>query len=99
MSGPLLRFNCDAVVAVTGAVIPLTLNGESVPMNTALLIPAGATLSLGTIAGAGARSYLCLRGGCRCRITWAAKAPSPSASSAAMAVAPCGRVMCCMCQR
>ncbi|WP_460140062.1 urea carboxylase [Pseudomonas sp. S2_E01] len=63
MSGPLLRFNCDAVVAVTGAEIPLTLNGETVPMNTALLIPAGATLSLGTLAGAGARSYLCLRGG------------------------------------
>jgi urea carboxylase len=63
MSGPLLRFNCEAVVAVTGAVIPLLLNGESVPMNTALMVPAGATLSLGTIAGAGARSYLCLRGG------------------------------------
>ncbi|MDO8406279.1 MAG: urea carboxylase, partial [Pseudomonas sp.] len=63
MSGPLLRFNCEAVVAVTGAVIPLTLNGETVAMNTALLIPAGATLSLGTIAGAGARSYLSLRGG------------------------------------
>jgi len=63
MSGPLLRFNCDAVVAVTGAVIPLTLDGVAVAMNTALLIPAGATLALGTIAGAGARSYLCLRGG------------------------------------
>ncbi|MVV49562.1 urea carboxylase [Pseudomonas sp. PB120] len=63
MSGPLLRFNCEAVVAVTGAVIPLTLNGETVAMNTALPVPAGATLSLGTIAGAGARSYLCLRGG------------------------------------
>ena len=63
MSGPLLRFNCDAVVAVTGAVIPLTLNGEPQPMNRALLVPAGATLSLGTLAGAGARSYLCLRGG------------------------------------
>ncbi|MFS2201266.1 urea carboxylase [Pseudomonas sp. Pseusp3] len=63
MSGPLLRFNCEAVVAVTGAQIPLLLNGESVPMNTALRVPAGATLSLGTIAGAGARSYLCLRGG------------------------------------
>lgn len=63
MSGPLLRFNCDAVVAVTGAVIPLTLNGEPQPMNRALLIPAGATLSLGSLAGAGARSYLCLRGG------------------------------------
>ncbi|WPN56739.1 urea carboxylase [Pseudomonas sp. P9_31] len=63
MSGPLLRFNCDSVVAVTGAVIAVMLNGEAVPMNTALLIPAGATLSLGTIGGAGARSYLCLRGG------------------------------------
>jgi urea carboxylase len=63
MSGPLLRFNCAAVVAVTGAVIPLLLNGETVPMNTALLVAAGSTLSLGTIAGAGARSYLCLRGG------------------------------------
>ncbi|MCL9799136.1 urea carboxylase [Pseudomonas sp. AKS31] len=63
MSGPLLRFNCEAVVAVTGAPIALTLEGESVPMNTALLIPAGATLHLGSISGAGVRSYLCLRGG------------------------------------
>ncbi|MDX9679092.1 urea carboxylase [Pseudomonas zeae] len=63
MSGPLLRFNCAAVVAVTGAPIGLTLEGESVPMNTTLLIPAGATLHLGSISGAGARSYLCLRGG------------------------------------
>ncbi|MGY2276948.1 urea carboxylase [Pseudomonas monsensis] len=63
MSGPLLRFNCEAVIAVTGAPIALTLEGESAPMNTALLIPAGATLHLGSISGAGARSYLCLRGG------------------------------------
>ncbi|WP_122503479.1 urea carboxylase [Pseudomonas viridiflava] len=63
MSGPLLRFNTDAVVAVTGAAIPLTLDGESCPMNTALLVKAGSTLALGTIAGAGARSYLCVRGG------------------------------------
>lgn len=63
MSGPLLRFNCTAVVAVTGAPITLLLNDQSVPMNTALLIPAGATLSLGMLTGAGARSYLCLRGG------------------------------------
>ncbi|UUY06710.1 urea carboxylase [Pseudomonas sp. J452] len=63
MSGPLLRFNTDAVVAVTGAAIPLTLDGAEQPMNTALLIKAGSTLSLGTIAGSGARSYLTLRGG------------------------------------
>lgn len=63
MSGPLLRFNTDAVVAVTGADIPVTLDGVAQPLNTALLIKAGSTLSLGTIAGSGARSYLCLRGG------------------------------------
>ena len=63
MSGPLLRFNTEAVVAVTGAEIPVTLDGVAQPMNTALLIRAGSTLSLGTIAGSGARSYLTLRGG------------------------------------
>ncbi|SFI14078.1 urea carboxylase [Pseudomonas guineae] len=63
MSGPLLRFNTDAVIAITGAPIPLSIDGAEQTMNSALLIKAGSTLSLGTIAGAGARSYLCLRGG------------------------------------
>ncbi len=65
MSGPTLRFNTDAVVAITGAPIPLTLDGQPQPMDTALFVPAGATLALGTIPGAGARSYLCVRGGLR----------------------------------
>ncbi|MBB6343279.1 urea carboxylase [Pseudomonas fluvialis] len=63
MSGPLLRFNTEAVVAVTGADIPVTLDGVAQPINTALLIKAGSTLSLGTIDGSGARAYLTLRGG------------------------------------
>ena len=63
MSGPTLRFNTDAVVAVTGAEIPVSLDGAAQPMNTALLIKAGSTLVLGTIAGSGARSYLNIRGG------------------------------------
>lgn len=63
MSGPTLRFNTDAQVAVTGAVIPLQVDGTEQPLNTTLLIKAGSTLSLGTIQGAGARSYLCLQGG------------------------------------
>ena len=63
MSGPVLRFNTDAVVAVTGAPIPLTLDGVAQPMNTALFVAAGSTLALGTIAGAGARSYLTVCGG------------------------------------
>ncbi|NWA02337.1 urea carboxylase [Pseudomonas gingeri] len=63
MSGPSLRFNADAVVAVTGATLPVLLDGVATAMNTTLAIKAGSLLSLGTIAGAGARSYLCLRGG------------------------------------
>ena len=63
MNGPSLRFNCDAVVAVTGAVLPVTLDGQAVAMNSSLLVKAGSVLALGTIGGAGARAYLCIRGG------------------------------------
>ncbi|TBV15371.1 urea carboxylase [Stutzerimonas kirkiae] len=63
MSGPSLRFNTDAVVAVTGAPIPVGLDGTPQPMNTSLRVKAGSTLALGTIAGSGARAYLSLRGG------------------------------------
>ncbi|MCP1626969.1 urea carboxylase [Pseudomonas nitroreducens] len=63
MSGPTLRFNTDAVVAITGAALPISLDGVEQPMDTSLFIAAGSTLSLGTVGGAGTRSYLCLRGG------------------------------------
>ncbi|MBC8737775.1 urea carboxylase [Paraburkholderia sp. UCT31] len=63
MSGPTLRFNTDAVVAITGAQIPVLLDDVAQPVNTSLHVPAGSTLALGTIRGAGARAYLCVRGG------------------------------------
>ncbi|WOD12103.1 urea carboxylase [Pseudomonas sp. NyZ704] len=63
MTGPTLKFNTDAVVAVTGAEIPLHVDGEPQPMHTSLLIKAGSQLALGTILGTGARSYLAMRGG------------------------------------
>ncbi|MES2821628.1 MAG: urea carboxylase [Pseudomonadota bacterium] len=63
LAGPTLRFNSDAVIAVTGAPLALLLDGVEQVLDTALLIKAGSSLSLGAIAGAGARSYLCLRGG------------------------------------
>ncbi|WIX03005.1 urea carboxylase [Pseudomonas sp. AR5] len=63
MSGPILRFNTDAVVAVTGAEIPVKLDDAPQPMNSALFVPAGSTLAIGTLFGAGARSYLAVRGG------------------------------------
>ncbi|MPM23542.1 D-alanine--D-alanine ligase [bioreactor metagenome] len=63
MHGPTLRFNADAVIAVTGAQLPLTLDGNAQPMDTALFVAAGSTLALGAVSSAGARSYLCVRGG------------------------------------
>ncbi len=63
MMGPVLRFNTAACVVVTGAVIPVLLDGVAQPMATVLHIAAGSTLKLGTISGAGARSYLAVRGG------------------------------------
>jgi urea carboxylase len=63
MSGPTLRFNTDAVVAITGATLPVTLGDVAQPTSTTLFIAAGDTLTLGTIRGAGARAYLCVRGG------------------------------------
>jgi urea carboxylase len=63
MNGPTLRFNTAAAVVVTGADIPITLDGTAQPMNTVFAIPAGALLRLGATTQAGARSYLALRGG------------------------------------
>lgn len=63
LSGPSLLFNAAAVVAVTGAEIAFTLDGTPQPMHTTLLVPAGSRLVFGRILGAGARSYLCVRGG------------------------------------
>ena len=63
MSGPALRFNTDAIVAVTGASLPVLLDDIEQPLHTTLFVPAGSILALGTIRGAGARAYLCVRGG------------------------------------
>ena len=63
MSGPTLRFFGAAVIAITGAAIPFSIDGAPQPMNTTVFVPALARVELGSIAGAGARSYLCVRGG------------------------------------
>ncbi|RJP71605.1 MAG: 5-oxoprolinase/urea amidolyase family protein [Comamonadaceae bacterium] len=62
LAGPTLRFNTDAVVAVTGAPAKLTLNGQPVPMWQALTVPAGATLAVGR-CDTGVRLALAVAGG------------------------------------
>lgn len=63
VSGPTLRFNCDTVIALTGAPMPATLDGEPLPFWRSHAIKAGSVLKLGAVQGAGCRSYLAVAGG------------------------------------
>jgi biotin-dependent carboxylase-like uncharacterized protein len=60
--GPTLEFTADTVVAVTGADIPVTLDGTEVPTWESFAVRAGQTLAFGQLA-AGARPYLAVAGG------------------------------------
>ena len=61
LSGPALRFEADALVACCGADLSMTIDGRSVPLAAAQLVPAGATLQFGRRNG-GLRAYLAVRG-------------------------------------
>ncbi|MFH7341003.1 urea carboxylase [Streptomyces sp. KHY 26] len=58
-----LRFSHSAVVAVTGAPVPVTVDGTAAPLWEPVPVPAGATLVLGACQGPGLRSYVAVRGG------------------------------------
>ncbi len=60
--GPTLRFHHDAVIAITGASTPATLDGAAVECWTPLTVKAGQVLRLGR-ASSGCRSYLAVRNG------------------------------------
>lgn len=61
--GPTLRFNCDAVIALTGADMLAELDGIPVARWQSHRVKAGSVLRLGSIHGAGCRAYLAVRGG------------------------------------
>ncbi|MEI6557866.1 MAG: urea carboxylase [Rhodospirillaceae bacterium] len=60
--GPTLRCHRETVVAVTGAALPVTLDGAAVPMWAPVTVAAGQVLALGK-AGSGCRAYLAVRNG------------------------------------
>ncbi len=62
LSGPTLRFNTDTVVSVTGAPVPVTLDGTPLPMWQSHRVPAGAVLAVGR-AEAGCRVCVAVGGG------------------------------------
>lgn len=61
-TGPELRFDQDALVAVTGADMPVKIDGVEQQGWTALKVRAGQTLSFGFLKS-GARAYIAVSGG------------------------------------
>ena len=59
---PELRFDADAVVAVTGAQMPIFVDGEEQSGWTAFAVKAGQVLSFGFLKS-GARAYIAISGG------------------------------------
>jgi urea carboxylase len=63
VSGPTLKFACDVTVALAGARMVATLDGETVEYHRPITVKAGQTLALGAVKGAGCRAYLAVRFG------------------------------------
>ena len=63
VQGPSLRFNTAATIALTGAIMPATLNGKPIAYHSALRVKPGQTLRLGAVEGPGLRTYLAIRHG------------------------------------
>lgn len=61
--GPMLKFNCDAVIALTGAPMQAELDGKPLALWQAHTVKAGDVLRLGSIQGTGCRTYLAIQGG------------------------------------
>ncbi len=60
--GPMLRFHADAWIAVTGAPVPLRIDGTDQPMWAPVFVAAGSIVELGAMRS-GCRSCLAVRGG------------------------------------
>jgi urea carboxylase len=64
VTGPTLKFGCDALIALTGAAMRAELDGVAIEFWRAVPVAAGSVLKLGAIeSGSGQRSYLALSGG------------------------------------
>ncbi|HWJ72959.1 MAG TPA: urea carboxylase [Kaistia sp.] len=63
VSGPMLRFHRDAVIAITGADMAPKLDGVPIPHFVPVTVAAGAVLAFGAVSGPGQRCYLAVRGG------------------------------------
>jgi len=63
LTGPTLRFSCDATVALTGADFGARLDDRPIPLWQAAFVRRGSVLELGAAKGTGTRAYLAVAGG------------------------------------
>ena len=66
LKGPTLVFNRATQIVLAGAELKATLDDATVPFWQVLDVAAGATLTLGSVRGDGARAYVLFRGGLDC---------------------------------
>lgn len=64
LTGPVLRFDMDMEIAITGAGFSPTLNNIEIPLNTRIFVPSNGLLKFG-LASYGLRAYLAIAGGYR----------------------------------
>ncbi len=77
--GPQLHLLDDAIIAICGADIPVTIDGMPAPLWRPLGLRAGRTLNMGTITD-GCRCYLAVRGGFDFPVILGSRSASTSAS-------------------
>ena len=63
LTGCRLFFHVEAIVAVTGAPVKVTVNGQEMPMWGRFHVPAKSKLSIGNVGKTGFRAYLAIKGG------------------------------------
>ncbi|MHB1530623.1 urea carboxylase [Acidithiobacillus sp.] len=63
LSGPTLKFNTDSIIAITGADLSVTLDGQPLALWCSHAVAAGSVLKFGGLSGAGCRAYLAVAGG------------------------------------
>jgi urea carboxylase len=63
LSGPELLFTAPAVFAVSGALVPVLVDGVEKPMWSRITIQAAQKLKIGKVENGGCRCYLAIKGG------------------------------------
>ena len=63
LAGPTLRFNTDAIIALTGAELAATLDDQPISFWHTHVVKRGSVLRLGGLRGAGMRAYLAFQYG------------------------------------